>query len=122
LNSSSASRTTITARCTKHARVARPALESYTNPVGARRARRRELYLRWLDRHERQPSEAAPLGIILGAGKKRETVEYPRLDDRGIHVAEYITELPPRELLEQRLHRAISAARGRLAIGATRKA
>lgn len=33
-----------------------------------------ELYLRWLDRHERQPSEETPLGIILCAGKKRETV------------------------------------------------
>ncbi len=73
-----------------------------------------ELYLRWLDRHERQPSEQAPLGIILCAGKKRETVEYLDLDKRGIHVAEYITELPPREVLAARLHRAIEAARSRL--------
>src|SRR5204862_4705559 len=35
-----------------------------------------ELYLRWLDRHERQSAEHAPLGIILCAGKKCETVEY----------------------------------------------
>jgi predicted nuclease of restriction endonuclease-like (RecB) superfamily len=74
-----------------------------------------ELYLRWLDRHERQPSEQA-LGIILCAGKKRETVEYLDLDTRGIHVAEYLTELPPRAVLEDRLHRAIKAARERLAI------
>ncbi len=33
-----------------------------------------ELYLRWLDRHERQHGEAPPLGIILCAGEKRETV------------------------------------------------
>jgi len=77
-----------------------------------------ELYLRWLDRHERQPSEEAPLGIILCAGKKRETVEYLDLDARGIHVAEYLTELPPRAVLEDRLHRAIAAARSRLALGA----
>jgi predicted nuclease of restriction endonuclease-like (RecB) superfamily len=77
-----------------------------------------ELYLRWLDRHERQPSEQAPLGIILCAGKKREMVEYLDLDTRGIHVAEYLTELPPREMLEARLHRAIEAARNRLALGA----
>jgi predicted nuclease of restriction endonuclease-like (RecB) superfamily len=77
-----------------------------------------ELYLRWLDRHERQPSEQPPLGIILCAGKKRETVEYLDLDTRGIHVAEYITELPPREVLEERLHRAIEAARHRLGLGA----
>lgn len=76
-----------------------------------------ELYLRWLDRHERQPSEQAPLGIILCAGKKRETVEYLDLDARGIHVAEYLTDLPPREVLEDRLHRAIEAARHRLVLG-----
>jgi predicted nuclease of restriction endonuclease-like (RecB) superfamily len=75
-----------------------------------------ELYLRWLDRHERQPSEQPPLGIILCAGKKRETVEYLDLDTRGIHVAEYLTELPPRELLKERLHRAIEAARNRLVL------
>lgn len=78
-----------------------------------------ELYLRWLDRHERQPSEQSPLGIILCAGKKRETVEYLDLDTRGIHVAEYLTELPPRKVLEERLHRAIEAARNQLALGAT---
>jgi predicted nuclease of restriction endonuclease-like (RecB) superfamily len=76
-----------------------------------------ELYLRWLDRHERQPSEEAPLGIILCAGKKRETVEYLGLDARGIHVAEYLTELPSREVLEERLRRAIEAARNRLVLG-----
>jgi predicted nuclease of restriction endonuclease-like (RecB) superfamily len=76
-----------------------------------------ELYLRWLDRHERQPSEQAPLGIILCAGKKRETVEYLDLDARGIHVAEYLTDLPPREVLQERLHRAIEAARNRLVLG-----
>ena len=76
-----------------------------------------ELYLRWLDRHERQPSEQAPLGIILCAGKKRETVEYLDLDARGIHVAEYLTELPPRTVLEARLHRAIEAARARVSLG-----
>jgi predicted nuclease of restriction endonuclease-like (RecB) superfamily len=73
-----------------------------------------ELYLRWLDRHERQASEEAPLGIILCAGKKRETVEYLDLNARGIHVAEYLTELPPREVFQDRLHRAIEAARNRL--------
>jgi predicted nuclease of restriction endonuclease-like (RecB) superfamily len=75
-----------------------------------------ELYLRWLDKHERQPSEQPPLGIILCAGKKRETVEVLDLDARGIHVAEYLTELPPRAVLEDRLHRAIKAARERLAL------
>jgi predicted nuclease of restriction endonuclease-like (RecB) superfamily len=73
-----------------------------------------DLYLRWLDRHERQPGEEAPLGLILCAGKKQETVEILDLDARGIHVAEYLTALPPREVLEARLHEAVAAARSRL--------
>jgi predicted nuclease of restriction endonuclease-like (RecB) superfamily len=73
-----------------------------------------ELYLRWLDRHERQPGEEPPLAIILCAGKKRETVEYLDLGRSGIHVAEYLTELPPRKVLQQRLHEAVAQARARL--------
>jgi len=73
-----------------------------------------ELYLRWLDRHERQPGEDSPLAIILCAGKKRETVEYLDLGRSGIHVAEYLTELPPRLILQQRFHEAIAQARARL--------
>jgi predicted nuclease of restriction endonuclease-like (RecB) superfamily len=73
-----------------------------------------ELYLRWLDRHERQTGEDAPLAIILCAGKKRETVEYLDLGRSGIHVAEYLTELPPREVLRERFHQALTVARARL--------
>jgi predicted nuclease of restriction endonuclease-like (RecB) superfamily len=73
-----------------------------------------ELYLRWLDRHERQPGEEAPVAIILCAGKKQETVEYLDLGRSGIHVAEYLTELPPREVLRERFHRALAAARARV--------
>jgi predicted nuclease of restriction endonuclease-like (RecB) superfamily len=74
-----------------------------------------ELYLRWLDRHERQADEGSPIALILCAGKKRETVEYLNLGASGIHVAEYLTELPPRELLAERLHQAVVRARLRLA-------
>jgi predicted nuclease of restriction endonuclease-like (RecB) superfamily len=73
-----------------------------------------ELYLRWLERYERQKGEEKPLGLILCAGKKRETVEVLELEPRGIHVAEYLTELPPRELLEQRLHEAVVRTRLRM--------
>ena len=73
-----------------------------------------ELYLRWLDRHERQPGEERPMGLILCAGKKVETVEYLDLDRSGVHVAEYLTELPPRKLLQQKLHDAVRLARARL--------
>jgi predicted nuclease of restriction endonuclease-like (RecB) superfamily len=72
-----------------------------------------QLYLSWIDRHERRPEEEKPLGLILCAGKKTERVEYLDLGRDGIHVAEYLTELPPRELLQRRLHEAVVRARAR---------
>ena len=69
-----------------------------------------ELYLRWLDKFEREPGEEPPLGIILCAGKKREQIELLELDKSGIHVAEYLTALPPRELLAERLQEATARA------------
>ena len=73
-----------------------------------------ELYLRWLDKHERQGDENPPLGLILCAGKKQEQIELLELDKSGIHVAEYLTELPPREVLRRKLHSAIQVARQKL--------
>ena len=70
-----------------------------------------ELYLRWLDKHEREPEEAAPLGIILCTGKKREQIELLELDKSGIHVAEYLTHLPSREMLGEKLQQATERAR-----------
>lgn len=73
-----------------------------------------ELYLRWLDRHERQPGEQPPIAIILCAGRKTETVEYLGLDKRGIHVAQYVTSLPSPEVLQAKLQAALKAARARV--------
>ncbi len=69
-----------------------------------------ELYLRWLDKHEREPEEASPLGIILCTGKKSEQIELLELDRSGIHVAEYLTTLPPRAVLVERLQQAAKRA------------
>lgn len=74
-----------------------------------------ELYLRWLDRYERQPHENPPLGIILCSGKKTEQIELLELDKSGIRVAEYLIELPPREVLAKKLHTVIAQSRARLA-------
>lgn len=78
-----------------------------------------ELYLRWLDRHEREDGEQAPIAIILCADRKSETVEYLDLEKSGIHVAQYLTDLPSRDVLRKRFHQAISTARARLATPAT---
>ena len=73
-----------------------------------------ELYLRWLAKYEQEADENPPLGIILCAGKKQEQIELLELDGSGIHVAEYLTALPPKAVLEQRLHQAMINARLRL--------
>ena len=73
-----------------------------------------ELYLRWLARHEQEPDENPPLGIILCTGKKHEQIELLELDKSGIHVAEYPTALPPREELRKKLNQSIEHARLRL--------
>ena len=74
-----------------------------------------ELYLKWLDRHERQPGEETPIGLILCAESSREQVELLQMHKDGITVAEYWTELPPKAELEQHLHQALLEARERLA-------
>ena len=74
-----------------------------------------ELYLRWLEQHEKEISEEPPLGLILCAGADQEQIRLLQLDKSGIHVSEYLTDLPPREVLEQKLKAAVQAARERLA-------
>lgn len=74
-----------------------------------------ELYLQWLDRYERRDSEHPPIGLILCAEKSSEHIELLQLHKTGIRVAEYLTQLPPKKLLQRKLHQAIRTARERLA-------
>jgi len=76
-----------------------------------------ELYLRWLEENERQPDEEAPVGLILCATKSDEQIRLLRLDQGNIRVAAYMTELPPRKLLEKKLHEVVQIARQRLGTG-----
>ena len=70
-----------------------------------------ELYLRWLDKHERAPGEEAPIGLILCAAADAEQVELLQLDAKSIRVSEYLTALPPLPMLRDRLHQAMEHAR-----------
>lgn len=74
-----------------------------------------EFYLRWLKMHAMKSGEEEPIGLILCAEKSVERVELFELESRSIRVAEYLTELPPRDLLEKKLHDAVQIARERLA-------
>jgi len=76
-----------------------------------------ELYLRWLEKYEQEPGEESPIGLILCASKSEEQIELLQLSKSGIRVAAYLTEIPPRELLRQKLHEATRLARARLESG-----
>jgi len=78
-----------------------------------------EFYLRWLKKHEARPGEEDPLGLILCAEKSDERIEVFELAGRGIQVSEYLTELPPKRILEQKLHEAVRLAQARLANSAS---
>lgn len=66
-----------------------------------------ELYLRWLEKYEQEEGEDTPLGLILCAEGNREQIELLQLERSGIKVAEYLTELPSKHVLQQKLHMAI---------------
>ncbi len=76
-----------------------------------------ELYLNWLDRYERKEGEEKPIGLILCAGKRHETVELLGMEQSGIRVSSYWTDALPKKELERKLHEAVRLARARLGTG-----
>lgn len=74
-----------------------------------------ELYLKWLNRHDRQEGENMPIGLILCAETSREQIELLEMHKDGIMVAEYWTDLPPKKELEHKLHQALLQAREQMA-------
>ena len=69
-----------------------------------------ELYLRWLDKYERKDAEESPLGLILCSEKDHEQIELLELNKGEIRVAEYLLQLPERQLLEAKLADAVRRA------------
>jgi len=72
-----------------------------------------ELYLRWLEKYEKEEDENSPIGIILCADKQSEQIELLQLEESNIHVAQYLTVLPEKKLLEAKLHQAMKNAKDR---------
>ena len=73
-----------------------------------------ELYLRWRKKNEVCEGEDDPIALILCAEKSQETVELMELDKGSIHVAQYLTKMPPKKLLEEKLAIAIENAKEQL--------
>ncbi len=69
------------------------------------------LYLRYLNANERKEGEESPIGLILCSEGNTEHIEYLMLEDSSIKVAQYYTQLPDKNLLSEKLHRAIAIAR-----------
>ncbi len=72
-------------------------------------------YLKWLDRHERQPDENPPIGLILCTTASRDQIELLELHKDGIVVAEYWTTLPPKAELQARIQAVYREAQERIA-------
>ena len=50
-----------------------------------------ELYLRWLDKYEKQAGEETPPGLIFCAQGGHERIDLLQLENAGKQVAEYLT-------------------------------
>ncbi len=72
-----------------------------------------ELYLRYLEKNESIEGEGSPIGLILCTGKNEEHIELLQLDKSNIRVAEYLTLLPSKEVLQNKLHQAIEIAKNK---------
>lgn len=73
-----------------------------------------ELYLKWLEKYEKQEGEKSPIGIILCTETSKEQIELLEMHKDGIMVAEYLTKVLPKEQLEKKLHQAIINAKERI--------
>lgn len=58
-----------------------------------------------------EPGEKSPLGLLLCTEGGEEQIELLQLDKAGIKVAQYMTELPPREVLIRQVQKSLEAAK-----------
>lgn len=72
-----------------------------------------ELYLRWLEANEVEPGEDSPLGLLLCTEGSDEQIELLQLDKAGIKVANYMTELPPKEILVKQIRKSLEIAKAK---------
>ncbi len=73
-----------------------------------------ELYLGYLEKYETVEGENPPIGLILCTGKNPEHIELLQLHKSNIKVADYFTILPSKEILLDRLNKAITIAQNQM--------
>ena len=74
-----------------------------------------ELYLGYIEKYEMLEGENPPIGLILCTGKNPEHIELLQLHKSNIKVADYFTILPSKEVLFDKLHKAIEIAQHQMA-------
>lgn len=65
----------------------------------------------FIDKYEKQEGENAPIGLLLCSEKSDKMVELLELDKSDIHVATYLTELPPVAVFESKIQQSIALAK-----------
>ena len=73
-----------------------------------------EFYLKWLNKFERKEGENSPIGLILCTEASKKQIELLEMDKSGIVVAEYWTEILPKEQLEQKIKEIYNEAKERI--------
>ena len=69
-----------------------------------------ELYLKYLQKYDRQPHENSPLGLLLCSEGNTEHIELLLLDDENIKVAQYLTAFPDKQWFIEKLNKSIAIA------------
>ena len=64
-----------------------------------------------MDKYEKAEGEEPPIAIVLCATKNDMIAELLELDNSGIHVAQYLTEYVPKEILQQKFIDSIENAK-----------
>jgi len=70
-----------------------------------------ELYLRYLQKHDKQTHEKDPIGLILCSEGNTEHIELLMLGEENIKVAQYLTELPDKQWFIDKMNRAIEISK-----------
>lgn len=73
-----------------------------------------ELYLKWLDKYEKQEHEEKPIGLILCSENSREQVELLEMSKDGIIVSEYWTDLLPKKVFQDKIHQLLLETKERI--------
>ena len=69
-----------------------------------------ELYLKYLQKNDKQPHENTPIGLLLCSERNTEHIELLLLDEENIKVAQYLTAFPDKQWFIEKLNKSIAIA------------